>query len=524
MNDPTTAAPPNPDAWSLHRLLEQAGLTPPEGADRPIGGLAFDSRRVEPGDLYLAMPGARTHGAKFTGTALAQGAVAVLTDAEGADVVRAELGAAAVVPVAIADDPRRAMAILAEVFHHHPSRRVPMFGVTGTNGKTTTVFLLEAALAALGRHVGTIGTLGFRLDGQPLSWTTSTVTTPEAPDLQELFDAMIGHGADTIAMEVSSHALALDRVAGTEFAVAGFTMLGRDHLDFHADLEDYFLAKASLFTSTAATGVGCRHAVVCIEDDWGRRLAGMVTDRPLTTVGRGAGADVRILSAVPHDYGQLVHLDLSGRDLQFLLPMPGDYNVTNAALAVAMVHAAGLDACSAAAGLRHAVVPGRMQRVALDPPAPQVVVDFAHTPQAVSEALTAVRTPGRRIAVLGAGGDRDVEKRPQMGRAAAEKADVVVVTDDNPRTEDPALIRAGVLDGTRGLPAEVHEVAGRRAAITRALELATARDVVLVLGKGHEQGQQLADRVVPFDDVTVAQEAWQQINAARTGAAGGGTG
>nr|WP_242681454.1 UDP-N-acetylmuramoyl-L-alanyl-D-glutamate--2,6-diaminopimelate ligase [Tessaracoccus sp. SD287] len=505
---------PTPDVWTLHDLLAAAGLTaPPVGTPDPvISGLTFDSRRVGPGDLYLAMPGARTHGAHFARTAIEQGAAAVLTDAEGAALIGATR-----VPVVTSPTPRQAMALLAQAFFASPCRQVPMFAVTGTNGKTTTTFLLEAALSALGRHVGTVGTLGVRLDGAAVPWTSSTVTTPEAPDLQHLFASLIERGADAIAMEVSSHALALSRVAGTTFAVAGFTMLGRDHLDFHHDMDDYFAAKASLFTGDALTGASCQHAVVCIDQDWGRRLAALVTDRPLTTVGRASDADVRILESIVTPDHQQVTLDVAGTPVTFDLPMPGDYNVTNAALAIAMVHAAGLDASTAATGLRHASVPGRMQRVPLGERAPQVVVDFAHTPQAVAEALAAVTVPGRLIAVLGAGGDRDVEKRSQMGRAAAGVADLVVVTDDNPRSEDPAAIRAAVISGTVGLPAEVVEVPGRRAAIERALAAAGPDDAVLLLGKGHEQGQQLADRIVDFDDVQVAREAWAAVAPHQSG-------
>ena len=501
--------------WALTDLLAAAGLDPSPvgGPNPPISGLAFDSRRVGPGDLYLAMPGARTHGASFAQVAIAQGAAAVLTDAEGAALI-----GESPVPVVTSSQPRQAMGLLAQAFFGRPSEQVPMFAVTGTNGKTTTTFLLEAALSALGMHVGTIGTLGFRLDGAAVPWTSSTVTTPEAPDLQHLFASLIERGADAIAMEVSSHALALSRVAGTTFAVAGFTMLGRDHLDFHRDMDDYFATKASLFTGDALTGASCQHAVVCVDQDWGRTLATMITDRPVTTVGRGPDADVRILESTTTSGHQHVILDVSGVRVTFDLPMPGDYNVTNAALAIAMVHAAGFDPAVAAGGLRHALVPGRMQQVVLGDRAPLVIVDFAHTPQAVAEALAAVKVPGRLIAVLGAGGDRDVEKRPQMGRAAAGVADVVVVTDDNPRSEDPASIRAAIIAGTQGLGAEVAEVAGRRAAIEWALTGAGPDDAVVLLGKGHEQGQQLADRIVDFDDVLVAREAWFVLGPDQSGA------
>lgn len=517
--------------WTLASLCSAADLDCSSSV--AVTGLAFNSARAQPGDLYLAMPGQKTHGARYATQAVAAGAVAVLTDAEGA-ADSANWG----VPVVVADDPRRAMAALAVAFHHEPASRVPLFAVTGTNGKTTTTFLLEAGLAALGMSVGTIGTIGFRLAGEPVAATTSTVTTPEAPDLQALFAAMVDRGAQAIAMEVSSHALSLARVAGTQFAVAGFTMLGRDHLDFHPTMEDYFAVKASLFTADRWHGAGCDHAVVCIDDEWGQRLAALVTDRPLTTVGRGPEADVRLVSltTLPSGAQQLI-LDLRGTELTAELALPGDYNAMNAALALAMIDAAGLDATVAATGLASASVPGRMQPIDLgqaalgdhDGQAPRVVVDFAHTPQAVAESLRAVSVAGRRIAVLGAGGDRDVEKRPLMGAAAAENAELVVVTDDNPRTEDPSRIRAAVAQGAREASArlsadqgqprvEVIEVPDRKAAIAEALRLAGPQDAVLVLGKGHEQGQQLADRMVDFDDASVVVEVWRELTASREGA------
>ena len=506
-----TPAPAMP--WTLYTLLAAAGLPAPgsdpdgtETADPVITDLQFDSRRVGSGSLYLAMPGQSTHGARFSAAAVEEGAVAVLTDAAGR-----ELAAGVGVPVVVAEDPRGAMAALSVALNGDPSARVPMFAVTGTNGKTTTVFLLEAALTALGRTVGTLGTIGFRLAGEMLERRTSTVTTPEAPDLQALFAAMADRGADAIAMEVSSHALALKRAAGTTFEVAGFTMLGRDHLDFHPDMEDYFAAKARLFT----TGM-CRHAVINTDGEWGARLAGMVTDVPVTTVGRREGADVRVLADDPTEdgLGRRVELDLAGQQVSFMLPMPGAHNVDNAALALAMVRAAGWDAAAAGVGLERASVPGRMQRVTLAPradqdAAPVVIVDFAHTPQAVHEALQAVSVPGRVITVVGAGGDRDRAKRPLMGEAAGNASQVVVVTDDNPRTEDPALIREAVAEGVRDTAAELHVVDGRRAAIATALRMAGPGDAVMVLGKGHERGQQVGDRVLDFDDVQVATEEWE---------------
>ena len=526
------------EEWSLRALLDAAGVravihhadaphpeTPggpdnsgePDNAGDPrVTSLQFDSRRVRTGSLYLAMPGLSTHGARFAQKAVEQGAVGVLTDAAGLEIT-GDLQ----VPVVVVEEPRVAMAALAVAFHHQPSSRVPMFAVTGTNGKTTTMFLLDAALSALGLKVGTLGTIGFRLGGEALEWQTSTVTTPEAPDLQELFDQMIDRGARAVAMEVSSHALALHRADGTHFRVAGFTMLGRDHLDFHRDMEDYFCAKARLFTSDLSEQV-----VVNADSDWGRRLVGMVREsqpgKPITTVGRHPSADVRIVHDVltSDGLGRHVGLEVAGERVDFILSMPGDHNVENAALALAMVRAAGLDMRAASRGLAHAQVPGRMQQVDLGPGAPTVVVDFAHTPQAVEEAIEAVVVPGRTITVIGAGGDRDREKRPLMGAAAGHGSDTVVVTDDNPRTEDPATIRAAVTEGVITTNAELLEVPGRRQAIREALRRAGADDVVLVLGKGHERGQIVGDQVLDFDDVEVVREEWASLRRESEGSAG----
>lgn len=511
MSAQTRPHPPRPPR-PLRALLDAAGVRPTalvgaDGADPEVRALDFDSRRVAPGSLYLAMPGTATHGARFTAQAVAAGAVAVLTDAAGA-----QLAGEPGVPVVVVAEPRSAMAQVAAAFHDDPWAKVPILAVTGTNGKTTTAFMVEACLRELGLRVGTIGTIGFRLDGVPFAAQTSTVTTPEAPDLQRLFADMVAEGADAIVMEVSSHALALQRVLGTHFVVAGFTMLGRDHLDFHHDLEDYFAAKASLFTTDLS-----RRVVVSVDGEWGRRLSGMVGDKPQLRVGRSPDADVRIIDAVPaaDQRGQQVSLDLDGEWVEFALGMSGAHNVENAALALGMVHALWPDAARAARGLAQVVVPGRMQPVDLGEDAPDVVVDFAHTPQAITEALSAVQAGGRVITVVGAGGDRDSAKRPLMGRAASECSAVVVVTDDNPRTEEPASIRAAVAEGARQSGADVRDVADRRRAIRTALELAGPDDVVVVLGKGHETGQQVAGRVVDFDDVRVVADVWTELRGER---------
>jgi UDP-N-acetylmuramoyl-L-alanyl-D-glutamate--2,6-diaminopimelate ligase len=407
----------------------------------------------------------------------------------------------------ISSDPRAAIGAVAAEIYHHPSRDVRVIGVTGTSGKTTTCYFLEAALTAAGRRVGLIGTVGARIDGQPVP---SALTTPEAPDLQALFAVMRQRGVDTVAMEVSSHALALGRVDGTRFEVGAFTNLTQDHLDFHGDMEHYFAAKRMLFDGRA------RAEVVVIDDGFGRRLAQL---RPgaVTVSGRpDSGADWTVRTApgsLPGVSGAQ-RLLVAGPDGQYAaaIQLPGAFNATNAATALACAQLVGADPLAAAPGLAAVQVPGRMQPVDLGQPF-LAIVDYAHKPAAVAAVLAAVREHGvgRVILVLGAGGDRDHGKRPLMGEIAAAAADVVIVTDDNPRSEDPATIRAQVLAGTRGGAAEVHEIGDRRAAIAAAVAQARAGDAVLIAGKGHEAGQEIAGVVHHFSDVeelTAAVAAW----------------
>lgn len=484
-----------------HPGLDLAELAP--GASGRLTGICLDSRQVLPGDLYVALPGLRAHGADFVSAAVSRGALAVYTDADGA--ARAD---AAGVPVVVVADPRASMGELAARIYGHPARGLSMFGVTGTNGKTSTVFLLEAALAALGRRVATIGTIGFRLGGERVESPRGTVTTPDAPDLQAMLARMAERGADCVAMEVSSHALALHRVDGLTFDVAGFTMFGQDHLDYHATLEDYFAAKARLFTAPLT-----RVAVINADDPWGRRLMDRVRadgGPRLVTVGVDADdVDYRVTAwRTRPDGSSDVTVRTPAGVVGFAVSMLGDFNVRNALTALAMVGAAGLDVARAASGLVDAQVPGRMQRVHLGADRPHVVVDFAHTPQAVEAALRALPA-GRHVVVLGAGGDRDPHKRTPMGAAAARNADVVVVTDDNPRSEEPAAIRAAVLEGARAAAragVRVLDGGDRRSAIHTALGLAGPGDWVAVLGKGHETGQTIGDEVIPFDDVQVVRD------------------
>jgi UDP-N-acetylmuramoyl-L-alanyl-D-glutamate--2,6-diaminopimelate ligase len=482
-----------------------ADLFPGAGSSR-VRGITLDSRLVGPGDLYVALPGRHHHGAEFAAGAVAAGAAAVLTDPAGA-----RLLAESPVPVVVVDDPRRAMADTAATIYGRPAEAMTMYAVTGTNGKTTTTFLLDAALRAGGVRTGVVGTIGYFLDGQPLEAARTTVTTPEATELQGLLGYLSEQGAAAVLMEVSSHALALGRADAIVFAVAAFTNLGRDHLDFHLDEEAYFEAKASLFTPERT-----RRAVVNVDDPRGRQLAERVARGgavELTTVGLGGTTDVAALSCELQDDGRTaVRARLRNRPVTFTLGLPGAFNVRNAITALAMVEVTGGDVDAAAAGLADASVPGRMQRVDLGPDAPVVYVDFAHTPQAVTAALDAVGSR-RRIVVLGCGGDRDAAKRRPMGAAAAQHADLVVVTDDNPRSEDPSAIRAEVLAGAQAATgtAEVLDGGDRRSAIRLGLQRARPGDVVAVLGKGHELGQEIGGVVLPFSDPDVVAAEWAAL-------------
>jgi UDP-N-acetylmuramoyl-L-alanyl-D-glutamate--2,6-diaminopimelate ligase len=468
-----------------------------------VRGITQDSRAVVPGDLYLARAGGHAHGAAFVRDAVAAGAVAILTDQAGR-----EASLAAGVPVAVVDDPRAVAGRVAGAVYADPARALQVFGVTGTNGKTTTSYLVEGGLRAAGHVTGLVGTIETRVADERVP---SARTTPEATELHALFAVMRERGATAVSMEVSSHALALGRVDGVVFDVAGFTNLSQDHLDFHAGLEDYFRAKASLFTPGRS-----RAGIVNADDAYGRRL---LADRavPLTAYGISAGdgwraRDVR-LGATASTFAILAP---DGSAAPATVQLPGAFNVGNALLAVAMLATGGVPVETAIAGVGAVTgVPGRMQSVRAGQDF-AAIVDYAHTPDAVETVLAAVRpmTPGRLIAVLGCGGDRDRGKRPLMGAALARGADVAVLTSDNPRSEDPAAILADMRAGALAAAGRARLVVepDRAAAIALAVSMARAGDTLVVAGKGHEQGQDIGGVVTPFDDTAVLTAA---ITAAR---------
>ena len=497
MSGTSPLRPTRPERHALTELAATLGLPAPVG-DALVTGVTHDSSAVRPGDLLAALPGARTHGARYAAAAAAAGATAVFTDPAGA-----EAATASGLPVLVAEHPRALLGALSAAVYGDPTADMLVIGVTGTNGKTTTAYLLEAGLRAAGHVTGLVGTVETRVAGESVP---STRTTPEATDLQATFAVMRERGVTAVAMEVSSHALSLGRVDGTRFDVAAFTNLSQDHLDFHGSMEDYFAAKAMLFDGR------CAHEVVMVDDAWGRRLVrpGTVTvsaDGDPTATWRAVEAETAASGATAFRV-----LGPDGLDLPGGVRLPGTFNIANGLLAVAVLGTVGVPPALAVGAVADQDVPGRMERVAAGQEY-VAVVDYAHTPDAVQRLLAALRptVPGKVILVLGAGGDRDREKRPLMGAAGAAGADVLVVTDDNPRSEDPAAIRAAVLDGALGVPAdargEVVEVDGRRAAVAEAVRRARPGDAVVVAGKGHEQGQDVAGVVHPFDDRTVLREA-----------------
>ncbi|ASW92952.1 UDP-N-acetylmuramoyl-L-alanyl-D-glutamate--2,6-diaminopimelate ligase [Mycobacterium marseillense] len=478
--------------------------------DLLVAGVTLRAQEVRPGDLFAALPGALTHGARYAGDAIERGAVAVLTDAAGVT----EMGALAQsVPTLVHPDPRGALGGLAATVYGNPSERVNVVGITGTSGKTTTTYLVESALRAAGRAVGLIGTIGVRVDGADIP---SALTTPEAPALQAMLAAMAEQGVDTVVMEVSSHALALGRVDGTGFAVGGFTNLSRDHLDFHPTMADYFEAKALLFDPNSP--LRARRAVVCVDDEAGRAMAARAGDA-ITVSAEDQPAHWRAIDIAPMGAGgqRFTAIDPAGARHQLGIRLPGHYNVANCLVALALLDAVGVSPDQAAAGLLQARVPGRMEEV----DAGQdflALVDYAHKPGALRAVLTTLARPERRLAVVfGAGGERDPGKRAPMGATAAELADLVVVTDDNPRGEDPASIRREILAGATesGCAADIVEIADRRDAIRHAVAWAGPNDVVLIAGKGHETGQSAGGHTRPFDDRVELAQALRDLDGAQ---------
>lgn len=456
--------------------------------DVVVSGISLNSQSVTAGDVFAAIPGRNFHGAKFVLQALASGAVAILTDPEGLELIGHQQ-----VPVFVSPSPRSLLGPASRLIFHAPEEDMQLVGITGTNGKTTTAFMVAAGARAAGRHVGLIGTLGIFIDEELIPHAR---TTPEAPDLFRTLAHMKSMGVDFVVMEVSSIALEECRIDGLIFDAVGFTNLSHDHLDYHGTMEAYFDVKSRLFSSTYS-----RSSVINIDDRWGQRLitGAQIPTESVSLAGRADWTAARVGS------GQYVVTSIRGTQTPMHLSMPGKINVANALLAVALLARLGYDSPEIAAAVGSARVPGRGELIATLNGA-DVYVDYAHSPDAIAEFLTGLhdRYRGRIVVVLGAGGDRDSSKRAEMGLVAAQNSSIVIVTDDNPRTENPAEIRQTIAAGAMGAStAEIRDIAGRENAIRLALTFAEPAGAIVVLGKGHESTMEIMGELVPFNDADV---------------------
>ena len=465
--------------------------------DRVVESIAYDSRRVQRNGLFVALRGEKSDGHQFIEQAVEKGATVVVTERE----VQSPRATCVVV-----ENTRSALADLAATFYQHPGRRLKLAAVTGTNGKTTTTFLIKHICEKAGLRCGLLGTVRYEIADRVLP---AVRTTPESLEVYDLLAQMVNAGCKAAAMEVSSHALSQDRVRGLEWDVAVFTNLTQDHLDFHGTMENYFEAKARLFTGlgeqkskTKAT------AVINIDDRYGTQLADRLNKKvPVITYGVGAQADFRASNYHSEFAGTSYQLDARGKSYLVRVPLIGRFNVANSMAALAAASSMGISLREAILSLgRSPQVPGRLEAV-LAKRQFQIFVDYAHTPDALLNVLKTARelSPRKLIVVFGCGGDRDQQKRPLMGRIADEHADFSIITSDNPRKEDPDAI---IADAEKGFRSNNYEkITDRAQAIARAIELAQPRDIVLIAGKGHEAYQEFADHTVPFDDIQIARRA-----------------
>ena len=467
--------------------------------DREITGVRYDSRRVTPGNLFVAVRGTSFDGHSFIEQAVDKGAVAVV----GERAALSQRATAIVVP-----DSRGALAQLAATFFGDPSRKLKMIGVTGTNGKSTTTFLIKHLLERASQSTGLIGTVQYEVGERRLP---ASRTTPESLDLQELLLQCVEAGCRNVVIEVSSHALSQGRANEIEFDIGVFTNLTRDHLDFHNGMKDYFLAKARLFESLRQSQKKDRKAIVNIDDPYGQQLvARFGRDLPIISYGMGARADFRASDFKVDMNGTSYRLDAKDKSYLVRLPLIGRFNIYNSLAALAAAHAVGLDVRNAVLALAKAPqIPGRLEAV----PAKrkfQVFVDYAHTDDALLNVVKTCRdlNPNRLILVFGCGGNRDRAKRPLMGAVADQYADYAFITSDNPRKEDPEAIVRDVETGFKHKNYE--KIVDRKLAITRAIAMAQPRDIVLIAGKGHEKFQEFSDHTVPFDDVETAARALEE--------------
>lgn len=465
--------------------------------DGTVKGISSNSRDLQAGEIFAALPGEKFHGARFASDAASRGSIAILTDAEGSRLIK-EAGLN--LPILTVDNPRALLGPLASFIYGNPSKAMKIVGVTGTNGKTTTTHLLFQIFRAAGLSAGLIGTVGNQIDGEQFP---ATHTTPESDELQRIFAVMAERGVQAAAIEVSSHALAQYRVDGTRFATVGFTNLTQDHLDYHGTMENYFAAKSRLFGRDFAS-----QGSIVIDGAFGKKLS-EISPFKTKSVSRGKErADWHLSEAIPYEMGYKV--SISGPDgisIQGEIPLFGDHNLENALLAISLAHQCGIsvhDIKSALPTLRGA--PGRLERIDRGQGF-IALVDYAHTPDAVRRILSTARnlTKGKVIAVLGCGGDRDSSKRPLMGAALTEGADIPIFTSDNPRSEDPMKIIREMTQGV-ALSHDARVIVDRREAINEGVRCALEGDVLIVLGKGHETGQEISGTKHPFDDRIVLSE------------------
>ena len=505
---PASIRPLHPVPRSLSELAVRFGLDEPDDIDQlEVTGVAISSKDVRAGDLYVGMPGARVHGASFAADAEEGGAVAILTDARGA-----ELAAGLALPVLVTDDPRAALGEVAGWVYRTDPDDPKLFAVTGTNGKTTVAYILDAILGQLGAVTGLSTTVERRIGEERIE---ASLTTPEASELHALVARMREEGVHAASIEVSAQAVTRHRIDGLVFDVVGFTNLSHDHLDDYPDFEAYFAAKAQLFAPDRA-----RRGVVSLDSEWGDRIV-EESRVPITTIAcrEGIEADWRVdVTAQTPTGTEFVLQGPDGRSLASRIPLPGWFSAANAGLALVMLIESGYDLEQLGEALDRdggidAYVPGRLELVSGER-GPRLYVDYGHTPDAFEQTLAALRplTPGRVLMVFGADGDRDTTKRPEMARVAAAGADVVIITDYNPRTEDPAAIRRVLVDSARAAhpERELYEIPDERAGIRKAVELADERDTILIAGPGHETTTSVAGVTKAYSARDEARDALRE--------------
>lgn len=493
-------------SMSCKELFEGVDCTILGNPQDCVSGLAYRSDAVQPGDAFFCIVGQVSDGHSYAQDAINRGAKVLVVER------KVYLADATDVTEVVVSDSRKAMACASANFYHHPSRDFSLVGVTGTNGKTTTTYLVETIARTAGKRTGVIGTVGIRVGDEVQK---SSRTTPESPDLQRDFALMHEAHVGVVAMEVSSHALDLLRTWDTTFAVTAFTNLTQDHLDYHHTFEDYFEAKAKLFSKDYPA-----RRVICIDDAWGRKLWARCSeaDDSIITTGFAPDAQIHPKEVTYASTHTDVVLEVQGNEVSFTYPLVGAFNVQNVMTAFAIGLQLGFAQDVIVTALSHAPqVPGRLERIS--EPAEQgvgVYVDYAHTPDALKKAVNSLSelTTGETICVFGCGGDRDATKRPLMGQAALD-ADYCVVTSDNPRTEDPLAIIADIVGGMTGQEERFEVLADRREAIAHALRRAKPGDTVLIAGKGHEDYQIVGTEVLSFDDRKVAAEEWLKLQSER---------